>query len=95
LALPKSVESDNLGLATAIVQRISIYNRLDDRRIGATYQKAIQKEKKMSTLLIIVILLLIFGGGGGYYAYGGAGLGGVLGTVLIILLILWLLGRLR
>ena len=40
----------------------------------------------MSTLLIIVILLLLFGGGGGYYAYGnygGTGLGGVLGTVLV------------
>ena len=36
-----------------------------------------------------------YGGGGGYYAhsrYGGAGLGGVLGTVLIILLIVWLVG---
>jgi hypothetical protein len=39
--------------------------------------------------------VLIFGGGGGYYAhrsYGGAGLGGVLGTVLIVLLVLWLVG---
>ena len=37
----------------------------------------------MSTILIVVVLLLLFGGGGGYYAhgrYGGAGLGGVLGT---------------
>ena len=37
-------------------------------------------------------------GGGGYYAfntYGGAGLGGVLGTVLVIFLILWLLGLVR
>jgi hypothetical protein len=52
----------------------------------------------MSTLLIIVILLLLFGGGGGYYAfntYGGAGLGGVLGTVIVIFLILWLLGLVR
>jgi uncharacterized protein YjbJ (UPF0337 family) len=51
--------------------------------------------KRMSTIVIIIILLLIFGGGGGYYAhgrYGGAGLGGVLGTVLVILLVLWLLG---
>ena len=45
--------------------------------------------------LIIVILILIFGGGGGYYAHcrdGGAGLGGVLGTVLIILIVLWIVG---
>jgi hypothetical protein len=53
---------------------------------------------KMSTLPIIVILLLLFGGGGGYYAfntYGGVGLGGVLGTVLLILVILWIVGALR
>ena len=50
----------------------------------------------MSVILIVVILLLIFGGiPGGYYAhrtYGGAGLGGVLGLVLIILVVLWLAG---
>ena len=46
-------------------------------------------------IVIIVVLLLLFGGGGGYYAhrsYGGAGLGGVLGTVLIVFIALWLLG---
>jgi hypothetical protein len=45
-----------------------------------------------------VVLLLLFGGGGGYYAhgrYGGAGLGGVLGTVLVLFLILWVLGIFR
>jgi hypothetical protein len=50
----------------------------------------------MSLLLIIVILLIIFGGGGGYYAhrtYGGPGLGGVLGLVLIVILVLWLFNR--
>ena len=49
----------------------------------------------MSLLLIIVVLLLLFGGGGGYYAhsrYGGAGLGGVLGLILTILVVLWLAG---
>ena len=51
----------------------------------------------MSTLLIIIILLILFGGGGGYYAhrsYGGRGLGGVLGRMLVILLILRLVGAL-
>ncbi len=51
----------------------------------------------MSMLLIIILLLILFGGGGGYYAhrtYGGRGLGGVLGLVLIILLVLWLAGAL-
>ena len=50
----------------------------------------------MSTLLIIILIILIFGGGGGYYAhsnYGLPGLGGVFGTVLIVIAILWLLGR--
>lgn len=49
----------------------------------------------MSTLLIIILLLLIFGGGGGYYGYrryGGTGLGGVLGLVLIIFVVMWLMG---
>jgi hypothetical protein len=42
----------------------------------------------MDTVLIIVLVILLLGGGGGYYGYnryGGAGLGGALGTVLIIL----------
>jgi hypothetical protein len=50
----------------------------------------------MSLIVIIIILVLIFGGGGGYYAhgrYGGTGLGGVLGIVVIVLIALWLFGR--
>jgi Protein of unknown function (DUF3309) len=49
----------------------------------------------MGTILIIVVLVLLLGGGGGYYAhgrYGGAGLGGVLGAVALILVVLWLFG---
>jgi len=52
----------------------------------------------MSPLLIIIVLVLLFGGGGGYYAnsrYGGVGLGGVLGTVLVVFVVIWLLGGLR
>ncbi len=48
----------------------------------------------MNTILIIVVLILIFGGGG-YYArgrYGGAGLGGVLGTVILVFILLWFFG---
>jgi hypothetical protein len=51
---------------------------------------------KMSILLIIIVLVVLFGGGGGYYAhrsYGGTGLGGVLGLVLIVVLVIWLLNR--
>lgn len=47
---------------------------------------------------LIVILVLLFGGGGGYYAhsiYGGTGLGGVLGLVLIIAVVVWLVGGRR
>jgi hypothetical protein len=50
----------------------------------------------MSTILIIVVLIILFGGGG-YYAhgrYGGTGLGGVLGVVVLILVVLWLAGGL-
>lgn len=49
----------------------------------------------MPTILLIVILLLIFGGGGGYYGYGlygGAGLGGVFFTLLVIFGALWFFG---
>jgi Protein of unknown function (DUF3309) len=52
----------------------------------------------MSTLLIIVVLILLLGGGGGYYGYnryGGRGLGGVLGLVLVIMLAVWLFGGLH
>ena len=50
-------------------------------------------------LILLIILLLVFGGGGGYYGHtrwgpgGGAGIG--LGTILMILLIVYLLGGLR
>ena len=52
----------------------------------------------MGTILLIVLLVLLLGGGGGYYAhglYGGAGLGGVLGLVLIVAAVLWLVGARR
>ncbi len=50
----------------------------------------------MSTILIVIVLILLLGGGGGYYGYnryGGSGLGGVLGLVLIVCLALWFLRR--
>ena len=49
----------------------------------------------MSLLLLIVLLLLVFGGlpDWGYHNYGYAP-SGILGSVLIIVLILFLLGRL-
>jgi Protein of unknown function (DUF3309) len=51
----------------------------------------------MSTILIIVVLILLLGGGGyyGYNRYGGRGLGGVLGLVLVVLLAVWLFGGLH
>lgn len=52
----------------------------------------------MVTILVIVLLILLLGGGGGYYGYsryGGPGLGGALGVVLIILVAVWLLGGLH
>jgi hypothetical protein len=52
----------------------------------------------MSTLLIVIILLLLLGGGGGYFGYtmfGGAGLGGVLSLVLLVLVVMWFAGLLR
>ena len=52
----------------------------------------------MSTILIVVLVILLFGGGGGYWGYnryGGVGLGGSLGVVLVILLVLWFAGVFR
>jgi hypothetical protein len=49
-------------------------------------------------LLLIIVLLLLFGGGGGYYGYsrwGSRGGLGIVGTVLLIALILYLLGFLH
>ena len=50
-------------------------------------------------LLPIIIVILLFGGGGGYYGHtrwgpsGGAGVG--LGTILLIVLLVYLLGGIR
>jgi hypothetical protein len=46
-------------------------------------------------LLLIIILLLVFGGGGGYYGYSRWGTGGglgIFGTVVLVVLVLYLLG---
>jgi hypothetical protein len=50
-------------------------------------------------LLLIIVLLLLFGGGGGYYGYSrwgpsGGGLG-LVGTILLIMAILYLAGALN
>lgn len=50
-------------------------------------------------LILLIVLILLFGGGGGYYGHsrwgpsGGAGVG--LGTVVLIVLLVYLLGGLR
>jgi hypothetical protein len=49
-------------------------------------------------LLLIIILLLLFGGGGGYYGYSRWGTGGgigIVGTVVIIAVLVYLFGGLR
>ena len=49
-------------------------------------------------LWLIILLVLLFGGGGGYYGYSrwGAGGGlGILGTVLFVVVIVYLVGGLR
>jgi hypothetical protein len=52
----------------------------------------------MGTILIIVLVVLLLGGGGGYYGYnryGGAGIGGALGLVLLVIVVAWILGALN
>jgi hypothetical protein len=49
-------------------------------------------------LLLIIVLVLLFGGGGGFYGYsrwGARGGTGILGTVLLIALVVYLLGGVR
>jgi hypothetical protein len=49
-------------------------------------------------LLLIIILVLLFGGGGGYYGFSRWGTGGglgIVGTVLLIVLVLYLFGAIR
>ncbi len=49
-------------------------------------------------LLLIIILLLLFGGGGGYYGYsrwGARGGMGIVGTVLLIVVVVYLDGAVR
>ncbi len=49
-------------------------------------------------LLLIIVLLLLFGGGGGYYGYSRWGRGGgigIVGTVVIIALLVYLFGGMR
>ena len=49
-------------------------------------------------LLLIILLVLLFGGGGGYYGYSRWGTGGglgIVGTILLIFLVVYLLGGIR
>ena len=47
-----------------------------------------------TALIVIMLIILELGGFFGRRRFGNRGLGGVLGLILIIILILWLLGRL-
>jgi hypothetical protein len=51
----------------------------------------------MSLILVIIIFLILFGeGGSGYYEhtyYNMLGLGSVLGVIIIVLIVMWILGR--
>jgi hypothetical protein len=50
-------------------------------------------------LILLIVLLLLFGGGGGYYGHSRWGAGGSagvgLGTILMIVLVVYLLGGAR
>jgi hypothetical protein len=49
-------------------------------------------------LLLIILLVVLFGGGGGYYGYSRWGRGGglgIMGTVVLIALVVYLVGGIR
>lgn len=54
--------------------------------------------KAMLTLLLIIVILLLFGGGGGYCGrragWGPRGVGGLVVTVLIVILLIWVVNEL-
>src|SRR5579864_5858091 len=57
-----------------------------------------RKRRRKMLLLLVIVLLLLMGGGGGYYGYSRWGTGGglgIVGTVLLIFLVVYLLGGLR
>jgi len=57
-----------------------------------------EREGRVAMLLLIVLLVLLFGGGGGYYGYSRWGTGGglgIVGTVLLIVFVVYLAGGLR
>jgi hypothetical protein len=48
----------------------------------------------MSILLIVLLVLLLAGGGFGYSRYGAMGGSGIVGTLLLVILVLWVAGLL-
>ena len=55
----------------------------------------IPAEGRRAMLLPILLLVLVFGGGGGYYGYSRWGTGGglgIVGTVLLVVVVLYLFG---
>ena len=63
-----------------------------DRHTGMPGSHA---ERRRSILLLIILLVLLFGGGGGYYGYSRWGTGGglgIVGTVLLVVVVLYLFG---
>ncbi len=75
-----------------------VYRRWPRVRTGltvATWNRAFGRTERGTMLLLIILLILLFGGGGGYYGYSRWGTGGglgILGTVLLIVLVVYLLG---
>jgi len=68
---------------------------VNQQSLGTNHESRITETQM---LLLIIILVLLFGGGGGYYGYSRWGTGGglgIVGTVLVIVLIVYLLGGLR
>jgi hypothetical protein len=83
-----------LKFRTEVSQK-SILQRAARVSSRSRWQGVIRKETFDATS---IVLLLLFGGGGGYYGYSRWGTGGglgIVGTVLLIAVVLYLLGVLR
>jgi hypothetical protein len=89
----------SLGHLNAL-SRLCARSKLSRRFPGAPERSGVVEIRRegRNMLLLIIVLILLFGGGGGYYGYSRWGTGGglgVLGTVLVIVVILYLLGVIR
>ncbi|MBB4200319.1 hypothetical protein GGD83_004148 [Rhodoblastus sphagnicola] len=76
---------------------VAQFGRIDFRGAALSYQ-AKGDAKAMLLIILIIVVVLLFGGGGGFFGrragWGPRGFGGLLVTVLIVVLLIWAVNEL-